>query len=159
MGGRMTDRRLVLTLLAISLMPAVVWARQEPGKTQAEDEGFTSAAQMFQDTGRDKLAVVQAFENYVQQYPNSQRYLDAEFMIGEAYMQQALSILEAEATKLLSGKHTSIRAPLEPTYATARLTRYIACFPTGGRRDTKRRRTQRPGKENRGARRRTRRIG
>src|SRR5207248_164752 len=71
---------------------------QEPGHTKEEEEAFTSASTMFQDGGRDKMAVVQSFENYVEKFPNSQRVSDAEFMIGEAYMQHALSILKAEAT-------------------------------------------------------------
>ena len=53
---------------------------------------------MFQETGRDKLAVVQAFENYMSQFPRSPRIADAEFLMGEAYMQHALSILKAEAS-------------------------------------------------------------
>jgi TolA-binding protein len=68
------------------------------GQTKEEEEAFQSASQMFQDTGRDKMAVVQAFENYLEKFPNSQRSNDAEFMVGEAYMQHALSILKAEST-------------------------------------------------------------
>ncbi|MBI3552052.1 MAG: tetratricopeptide repeat protein [Elusimicrobia bacterium] len=89
-------RRTALTLLAMTSIASPAWARKDPGQTQAEDEAFTASSQMFSDAGRDKLAVVQAFENYVSQFPNSQRNMDAEFMIGEAYMQQALSILQAE---------------------------------------------------------------
>ena len=44
------------------------------------------------------MAVVQAFENFISQFPRSPRIADAEFLMGEAYMQHALSILKAEAS-------------------------------------------------------------
>ncbi len=80
------------------------------GQTLEEEEGFNSASQLFLDTSRDKAAVVMAFEDYLNRFPNSQRSLDAEFMIGEANLQQALSILQAEATD----KKTSAARLLAP---------------------------------------------
>jgi len=77
---------------------------------QAEDAAFASATQLFQETGRDKLAVVQAFENYIQQYPRSPRVVDAQFLVGEAYLQHALSILKSEA----AAKKTSTARLLAP---------------------------------------------
>lgn len=90
-------RRLILAL-CLCVPAAVFAARGGDGSTKAEDDAFMSAAGLFQETGRDKLAVVQAFENYLSQFPNSLRSADAEFMIGEAYLQHALSILKDEAT-------------------------------------------------------------
>lgn len=91
---------------------------------QAEDAAFVSATQLFQETGRDKLAVVQAFENYIQQYPRSPRVVDAQFMVGEAYLQHALSILKAEAAskksstaRLLSPKNPAAVKALEDARA------------------------------------------
>lgn len=87
---------------------------------QAEEASFTSATQLFQETGRDKLAVVQAFENYLQQFPRSPRTVDAQFMIGDAYMQHALSILKSEevskktsTARLLSPKNPAAEKALE----------------------------------------------
>jgi TolA-binding protein len=86
----------------------------------AEEASFASATQLFQETGRDKLAVVQAFENYMQQFPRSPRVMDAQFMIGEAYLQHALSILKSEAAskknstaRLLSPKNPAAAKALE----------------------------------------------
>jgi TolA-binding protein len=76
----------------------------------AEEAAFNAATQMFQETGRDKLAVVQAFENFTAQFPRSPRIADADFLMGEAYMQHALSILKAEA----SAKKTSSARLLAP---------------------------------------------
>lgn len=91
-------RRDIAALVAASLISTPCWgAKEVSGRTQAEEEAFNSASQMFQDAGREKLASINAFENYVQQFPNSQRWLDAEFMVGEGYMKQALAILQAEA--------------------------------------------------------------
>ncbi|MDE2489374.1 MAG: tetratricopeptide repeat protein, partial [Elusimicrobia bacterium] len=77
---------------------------------QAEDAAFTAATQMFQETGSDKMAVVQAFENYLQQFPRSPRAPDAEFLVGDAYMQYALSILKSEN----ASKQTSTARLLAP---------------------------------------------
>lgn len=97
----------------IALLPlaaaAAKWGAEQTN-AQAEEEAFSAAATMFGDTGRDKSAVVQAFENYVQNFPKSQRELDARFLIGEGYMQQALAILKAEA----SAKKTSSSRLLAP---------------------------------------------
>ena len=68
---------------------------------------------MFLDTGRDKMAVVQAFENYVSQFPRSVRIGDAQFMIGEASMQHALSILKSEA-KEKKNSTARLLAPKNP---------------------------------------------
>ena len=98
-----------LILLTASAAHAAKWGNT-PGLTKLEDDAFSAAAQMFQETGRDKLAVVQAFEGYLQQFSGSPRTADAEFMIGEAYLEHALSILKAEASQ----KKTSTARLLAP---------------------------------------------
>ena len=50
----------------------------------AEEAAFAAATQLFTETGRDKLAVVQFLESFISQFPKSPRVLDAEFMVGEA---------------------------------------------------------------------------
>lgn len=84
------------------------------GQTQAEEDAYTAASQMFRDTGRDKMAVISAFENFVNQFPKSARYADAEFMVGEAYLQHALNILKDEASskKSSSARLLSPRNPV-----------------------------------------------
>ncbi len=85
---------------------------------QAEEATFLASSQLFQETGRDKLAVVQAFENYMQQFPRSTRVVDAQFLAGEASLQHAISILKSEAT----AKKTStarLLAPKNPAAAKA----------------------------------------
>ncbi|MEK7382645.1 MAG: tetratricopeptide repeat protein, partial [Elusimicrobiota bacterium] len=84
----------------------------------AEEAAFAAATQLFTETGRDKLAVVQFLESFISQFPKSPRVLDAEFMVGEAYLQHALSILKAEA----AAKRTSsarLLAPKNPAAAKA----------------------------------------
>lgn len=84
----------------------------------AEESAFAAASQLFTETGRDKLAVVQALENYISQFPKSPRVPDAEFMVGEAYLQHALSILKSEAaTKKASTAR--LLAPRNPAAAKA----------------------------------------
>ncbi len=99
------------------LAPAFASARAIT-QTTAEEEAFGAGAQMYQETGRDKMAVVQAFENFMSQFPQSPRVADANFMIGEAYLDQALSILKAEAT---AKKNSAARllAPKNPAAAVA----------------------------------------
>jgi TolA-binding protein len=79
-------------------------------QTKEEDDSFTAAATMFQETGRDKLAVVQSLENFLGLFPNSPRAIDAELLVGEAYLEHALSILRSES----SGKKTSTARLLAP---------------------------------------------
>lgn len=109
-----------LILLCASSAFARWGSHEQAGHTKEEEESFMSASAMFADTGRDKSAVVQAWENYVSQFPDSQRAADAEFMIGETYMQQALGIMKAEVTnkrsssdRLLAGKNPAAVKALE----------------------------------------------
>ncbi|MFI5349150.1 MAG: tetratricopeptide repeat protein [Elusimicrobiota bacterium] len=117
-----------LVALALCVSPLSAPARASmfggPAKpdfdASAEEASFASATQLFQETGRDKLAVVQAFENFIQQFPHSPRTADAQFMIGDAYLQYALSILKSEATskktstaRLLSPKNPAAAKALE----------------------------------------------
>ncbi|MBI5247701.1 MAG: tetratricopeptide repeat protein [Elusimicrobia bacterium] len=100
-----------LILATVLMLSAAAARASKPDfDAAAEESGFNSATQMFQETGRDKLAVVQAFENFTTQFARSPRISDAEFLIGEAYMQHALSILKAEA----SAKKTSSARLLAP---------------------------------------------
>lgn len=98
----MNRRWALAVLIALSCPPAGASLfgneSKDNGQTEAEDNGFNSAAQMFQAQGadHDKVAAIAAFENYVQQYPNSPRVNDAQFMVGEGYLSQALNILKAE---------------------------------------------------------------
>ncbi len=97
-------KTLWILMLSLSAAPCAAF------DTKAEEELFGAASQMFSETGRDKLAVVQAFENFVAQFPQSPRAVDAEFMVGEAYLEHALSILKSEA----SSKKASTSRQLTP---------------------------------------------
>jgi TolA-binding protein len=101
-----------LTLVLAAPLRAMSWGGSSKPDFDAvsEEAGFSSATQLFQETGRDKLAVVQAFENFIQQFPRSPRVVDAQFLIGESYLQHALSILKSEAT----AKKTSTARLLAP---------------------------------------------
>jgi len=102
----------VLAALALAL-PAkgMSWGSSKPDFDAASEEAaFASSTQLFQETGRDKLAVVQSFENFIAQFPRSPRAVDAQFLVGEAYLQHALSILKSEAT----AKKTSTARLLAP---------------------------------------------
>ncbi|MFI5363254.1 MAG: tetratricopeptide repeat protein [Elusimicrobiota bacterium] len=86
----------------------------------AEEASFASASQLFSETGRDQGAVIQAFETYLQQFPKSPRAADAQFMVGEANLRYALSILKSEAAskkmstqRLLSPKNPAAAKALE----------------------------------------------
>ncbi|MBI3288990.1 MAG: outer membrane protein assembly factor BamD, partial [Elusimicrobia bacterium] len=102
-------KRIFLSSLLSTLAISAAAARLE-FDAQAEEAAFNATTLMFQETGRDKLAIVQALENYESQFPRSPRITDANFLMGEAYMQHALSILKAEAT----AKKTSSARLLAP---------------------------------------------
>lgn len=90
----------VAAALALPASALAAWGGSQKADfdVRAEEAAFNSAVQLFQETGRDKLAVVQSLESFVSQFPRSPRAVDAEFLKGEAHLQQALSILRAEAT-------------------------------------------------------------
>lgn len=112
----------ISAILAALVLAAPARAARGSSKAEfdasAEEAAFASAAQLFTETGRDKLAVVQSLESFISQFAKSPRVADAEFMVGEAYLQHALSILKAEA----SAKKTSsarLLAPRNPAAAKA----------------------------------------
>jgi len=113
-------RPLLLAVLLALAPTGVLHVGRSAGQTHAEEESFAAAAQMYQETGRDKMAVVQAFESFLSQFPDSLRVADAHFMIGEAYLGQALGILKAEASskkastaRLLAPKNPAAAGSLE----------------------------------------------
>jgi len=111
-----------IALFAVLLLAAsdcAAWGSSKADfDASAEEAAFAAATQLFTETGRDKLAVVQSLESFISQFPKSPRVVDAEFMVGEAYLQHALSILKAEA----AAKKTSsarLLAPKNPAAAKA----------------------------------------
>ncbi|MBI3548416.1 MAG: tetratricopeptide repeat protein [Elusimicrobia bacterium] len=75
-----------------------------------EEEMFSSASQLFQEGNQEKSAAIDAFEKFVKAFPDSSRVADAEFLIGEANLKEALAILRAEA----SSKKTNAARMLQP---------------------------------------------
>ncbi|HVC09088.1 MAG TPA: tetratricopeptide repeat protein [Elusimicrobiota bacterium] len=106
---------LAALLLAGALSPARAgfWSFLLPRpKTPgvAEEAAFESAAQMFQATNTDKLAVVQALQKYLQNFPDSPHTDDATFLEGQSYLEYALAILKSEN----ASKQKSMERALEP---------------------------------------------
>jgi len=92
----------VLLLAAPAAAPVgAAWGKKAPGFTQEEMDVFEAAAKLYEDANRDKVAAIEMFERFLQRFPVSTQASDAQFMIGDAYLDQALKILykEAEAKK------------------------------------------------------------
>ena len=106
-----TMTKAIAVLVALLAVPAR--AAKSDFDAQAEEAAFNAATQLFQETGREKIAVVQGFENFIAQFPRSLRVADAEFLMGEAHMQQALSILKSEAQAKKSSS-ARLLAPKNP---------------------------------------------
>jgi len=111
---------LLALLLPVLASAAAAWGTKEVKSTGEELELFDSAAKLFSDSQRDKVASIELFERFLRRFPDSPRGADAQFMIGEAYLDQALKILlkEAEAKKtqtsrLLAPKNTAAVAALQ----------------------------------------------
>ncbi len=107
----------ILITVCFFFMPLSVEARSI--QAALEDEAFVSAAQMFQETGRDKMAVVQAFESFLTQFSDSPRAADAAFMSGESYLEQALSVLKAESTSRKNSSERNASASPNPAATSA----------------------------------------
>lgn len=86
-----------LLALAVILLPLASSAAKPERPNKEEEEAFNSASQLYGDAARDKGASIEAFERFLQRFPNSPRAADAQFMAGEGAMEQALKILRNEA--------------------------------------------------------------
>lgn len=105
-------RTLLALLVLLSALPASAARPERPNKE--EDEYFNSASQLFGDPSRDKAAAIDAYERFLSRFPDSPRAGDAQFMLGEGYLDQALKILKNEsdskkssASRLLAPKNTA----------------------------------------------------
>jgi len=97
-----------VSVLALAVPARALWGSDGPGfDAHAEDAAFAAASQQFASGGRDKLAVIQAFETFASEFPRSPRRADAEFLIGEAQMARAQAILKAAS----SDKKSAAGAP------------------------------------------------
>lgn len=110
-----------LILLGFPAEPYLLFAawplssKSAPYASQEEEEMFRAASQMYQETTRDKIAAIEAYERFLKRFPSSPRAADAEFMVGEAYFEHALAILKEEE----SAKKTSPERLLAPRNAAA----------------------------------------
>ncbi|TPW20121.1 MAG: hypothetical protein FD126_2001 [Elusimicrobia bacterium] len=103
-----------LIALAVLLAPLTASAARPDRPNKDEEEAFNSASQLYGDTARDKAASIEAFERFLQRFPDSARAADAQFMVGEGSMDMALKILKNEAdskktttARLLAPKNTA----------------------------------------------------
>ncbi|MFA6029167.1 MAG: tetratricopeptide repeat protein [Elusimicrobiota bacterium] len=106
---------LILAASAASVRAADYGRKEFAGSGLDEEEMFQSASSLYSDAGRAKNASVDAFQRFISRFPDSPRAADAQFMAGEAYMEDALTILKAEA---VSKKQSAARL-LAPKNVTA----------------------------------------
>ncbi len=95
----MSGVRLAAAALALAAPARAFWGLGPSFDARAEQQAFAAAAEQFPQQDRDRLAVVQAFESYLAQFPDSPRAADARFLIGEAQMQRARALLKLEEEK------------------------------------------------------------
>jgi TolA-binding protein len=107
-------------LLVWSCFPGSAEARRRQYvPTQEEEQLWKTATQLYQNK-RDKIAAIEAFERFTRNHEDSPKAADAQFMVGEGYMSQALKILKKEAeskktdtARLLAPKNTAAIAALQ----------------------------------------------
>ncbi|MBI4423000.1 MAG: tetratricopeptide repeat protein [Elusimicrobia bacterium] len=121
-------RRPGLRRVALALGLAAAFAGPAPAarneNTKEQEDLFGAGSQLFQETTRDKVAAIEAFERFIKRFPSSPRAADAQFMIGQAYLEQALVVLKAEATakkastaRLLAPRNSAALAALQSARA------------------------------------------
>ncbi len=84
-----------LSLLFIAVFSHAGWFGNSGPSRADEEEAFRNSALFFQPPGKDLKSAYQAFKKYIHQYPRSPKILDAEFLLGEASMEEALDSLKA----------------------------------------------------------------
>lgn len=104
-----------LLFYALILAAAVPAGAQIQVSQLSEDEAaFRSLATLY-ETATDRIAVVDALQKFIKQYPKSQRAPDARFMQGEAHMTKGLELLRQEKLskmasddRILSGANPAV---------------------------------------------------
>ncbi|MBI4386046.1 MAG: tetratricopeptide repeat protein [Elusimicrobia bacterium] len=100
-------------VLLAALHPEAAARREE---TNAQEESsFQAACQLFQDSPSDKTGAIDALDRFLKRFPDSSMAADAEFTMGQAYLERALHILRAEA----SAKKSSTARLLAPRNSAA----------------------------------------
>ena len=94
-------------------------AKKQYVPTQEEEQLWKTGTQLYQNQ-RDKIAAIEAFERFIRNHGDSPKAPDAQFMVGEGYIEQALKILRKEAEskkadtdRMLAPKNTAAQAALE----------------------------------------------
>ncbi len=65
---------------------------------EAEEELYKTCVQMYLGASADRTAAVETLEKFIERYPKSSKAADAQFMIGEAYLQKGIELLKSERT-------------------------------------------------------------
>ncbi|MBI4345417.1 MAG: tetratricopeptide repeat protein, partial [Elusimicrobia bacterium] len=103
------------TTIAIVLAVAATGFAAPNTGSKEQEELFNSASSLYTETDRDRAAAIDAFERFVKRFAESPRSADAQFMVGQSWLEQALVILKAEA----SAKKASTSRLLAPRNQTA----------------------------------------
>jgi TolA-binding protein len=92
---------LMALLLACPAQAGFFDKKPPPATSQEQEQLFETGSGLYRESTRDKMAAIESYERFVRRFPHSRRAPDAQFMIGEAHLNQALKILrkEAEAKK------------------------------------------------------------
>ncbi|MCX5788295.1 MAG: tetratricopeptide repeat protein [Elusimicrobia bacterium] len=83
-------------VVAVGLVRPARAARTD-GTTQEQELLFQSASQLYQQADRDKVAAIEAYEKFIKRFPDALRAADAQFMVGQSSLEQAVSVLRDEA--------------------------------------------------------------
>ncbi len=88
-----------LCLVFITVSSQAGWFGNSGPSKADEEEAFRNSAIFFREPGKDLKSAYQSFKKYIHQYPRSPKIIDAEFLLGEAAMGEALDSLKAHSVR------------------------------------------------------------
>ena len=95
----MKSRSIGVVLVFIALSAQAGWFGNNGPSRADEEEAFRNSSVFFQEPGKDLKSAYQALKKYIHQYPQSPELLDAEFLLGEASMEEALDSLKTHEAR------------------------------------------------------------
>ncbi len=88
-----------ISLLFLSLSAQAGWFGNKGPSIADEEDAFRNSAVFFHQPGKDLTSAYQSFKRYSYKYPQSPKILDAEFLMGEAALEEALDSLKARESR------------------------------------------------------------
>jgi TolA-binding protein len=91
--------RIAAIVLFCALPATAGWFSKSPPHMGTSENAFKATMGIYRSESRDRVAIIESLKNYIRMFPKSPEALNAQFLIGEAAMDEALDSLKAQSKK------------------------------------------------------------